>query len=244
MNLWRFRHRFNREVLAIQDQLQPLSTREGWANARVQHTINLAVQCLKGTQEAYLEVGCFKGKSLEAACHDTPDVVKYGCDIEFHGSLKEVVDQQHINFFHEDFGTLDIKKILHPVGVFYLDNDHSYENTYGHLKRAISVLANKALVFVDDHAYARSYNAVRDFVRDHAENFTIVHEMWPECDIFRAMTNHCLNDWYNGWVILEYERQPGRLPNELDDAVLGGFHCRSEGPYPVGWEDVVKKVTG
>jgi hypothetical protein len=214
----------------------------GWANERVQNTLNLAVSCLSGSGEAYLEVGSFGGKSLEAALVGHEDIPTYACDIEYQDSLRHVVEKYGITFFHCPFEELDLLLIKHKVGAFYLDNDHSYENTYKHLEYVIPVLADKAYVFVDDHCYVRSYNAVRDFLRDHAANFTLVHEMWPECDIFKAMTNHCLEDWYNGFCLLEYEREPERLPHQLDEDTLGGYHCRGEGPYPEKWRPFIKKM--
>jgi hypothetical protein len=191
-----------------------------------------------------LEVGSFGGKSLEAALKGNEEVIAAACDPEYSDSLRQVVERYSVKFFHQPFEVVDLATINQSIGVMYLDNDHSYENTLNHLIKVIPYLADKAMVFVDDHCYCRSYNAVRDFVRDHATNVTIVHELWPECDIAKAMTNHCLEDWYNGFVCLEWEREPERLPHEFDEAVLGGFHCRGEGPYPKGYEEIVKEITG
>jgi hypothetical protein len=242
MNLWKFRHRFNKEILMRQRELPALSNAPGWANERVQNTLNLAVSCLEGTGEAYFEVGSFGGKSLEAALVGHEGIPTYACDIEYQDSLRRIIGRYGITFFHQSFDAVDLSEIKHPVGVFYLDNEHTYEQTYNHLVKVMPVLAEKAYIFVDDHAYVRSYNAVRDFLRDHAVNFTLVHEMWPECDIFAAMTNHCLDSWHNGWAIIEYEKEPQRLPNELDTDVLGSYHCGGGVVYPEKWRHIWEEV--
>jgi hypothetical protein len=226
-----------------QKELGSLSSRPGWASNCIQHTLNLMVDCLKGTNEAYLEVGSFGGRSLESSCINNEEVPKYSCDIELSDALNEVVSnpEYNITFFKEDFSTLDLSKINHSISVYYYDGDHSYEKTYEGLQKIIPVLSDKALVCLDDIAYVRVYNAVRDFVRDNSTNFTIVNELWPECDIFAAMTNHCIQFWYNGWCIIEFERYPERLPNELDTDVLGSFHCGGGIVYPEKYKDIHKK---
>jgi hypothetical protein len=238
MNLWQFRNRFNKEILMRQNELPALSNMPGWANERIQNTLNLAVSCLKGTGEAYFEVGSFGGKSLEAALVCNEDVPTYACDLECQDSLRGVVEKYGVTFFHNKFEEVDLSQLKHPIGVYYFDGDHDYGPTYDGLLFMERYLADKALIFLDDYCYVRVYNAVRDFVKLYSENYTIVHEMWPECDIFAAMTNHCLDDWYNGWVIIEYERHPERLPRELDTDVLGSYHCGGGVVYPEKWREV------
>jgi hypothetical protein len=67
MNLDCFRRKFHSDVLANAKDLQLISNVEGTNSPLVQHTLNLAVSCLKDTEEAYFEVGCLNGASMAAA---------------------------------------------------------------------------------------------------------------------------------------------------------------------------------
>jgi hypothetical protein len=242
MDLDKFRRRFSTELLFNLKELEPLSTIKGMNSPATQHTLNLAVDCLKGTYEAYFEVGCFNGSSLYAASRFNDDVYKYACDIKQTDKLKETMKYiDNLTFFEGDFFKLDLEKVLkNKIGVVYYDGRHEYEDLINALTKIEPFLADKALVIIDDIEFNRTYNACRDFFKrpENVDRWSIVHEFWTP-DKFISVTRGYKDSWWNGLALAEFERLPDR-PNQLIEWVamrvykgLPPYNDRKNHLYPL-----------
>lgn len=225
MNLDKFRREFHTKVLSKSKELKPLTNIWGTNSPLIQHTINLAVSCLE-EGEAYFEVGCLYGSSLDAANKGNEDKIKYCCDMEWQGDmprlLREMANLHGLKSKYEDVNLGDFLK--HPVGIFYFDAEHERKATFDALKNIIPYLSDKALVLVDDQdGYSRVYNAVREFVRKHSDQFMIVHEFWTP-DQFIACTRGFKDQWWDGLCILEFEKIPEERDESIEDIAIKVWH--------------------
>jgi len=225
MDLQLFQTRFSEEVLFRKDKLSRLSNSDGTNSPLIQHTINLAVNCLRNTNEAYFEVGCLNGSSLEAASFENNDIVKYACDLEVNDSLEFVIDKTpNLNFYRGDYFDLNLSNFLkHKIGVYYYDADHDRVPTYEALEMIVPFLADNAIIFMDDLHYSRVYNAWREFMREHSGQFMIVHEFWTP-DVFRALTVGYKEGWWDGFGIAEFERSPEERDESLEEVIISRYH--------------------
>ena len=226
MDLKLFRSRFSDDVLFKKNSLDKISNIEGTNSPLIQHTINLAVSCLKGTTEAYLEVGCLNGASLEAASKKNEEVNKYACDIEIQGEMPRLIKEiPNLEFAHDDFFSIDLETwITDPIGVYYYDANHDHGPTYQALKEIVPYLADKAIIFMDDiDGYSRVYNGWRKFMRKHSDQFMVVHEFWTP-DRFRACTVGYSDGWWNGFAVAEFERYPEQRDESIESIAISRYH--------------------
>lgn len=225
MDLQLFQSRFSEEVLFKKNDLERLSNIEGTNSPLIQHTINLAVNCLKGTEEAYLEVGCLNGSSLAAAGVGNDDVIKYACDATVSGPLHTVIqDTPNLTFHRGNYFELDLSNFLkNPVGIYYYDANHDRSPTYQALEKIIPHLADKAIIFMDDIHYSRVYNAWREFMRKHSDQFMVVHEFWTP-DQFRACTLGYSDGWWDGFAMAEFERVPEERDENIEGLAITVWH--------------------
>ena len=231
MNLDCFRRQFHEKVLSQVGKLERISNIEGTNSPLVQHTINLAVSCLKGTDEAYFEVGCLNGSSLDSARRNNDEVIKYACDATIFGPMNGIInDTPNLQFHKGNFFELKLEEFLkHKIGVYYYDADHDRNPTYDALEMIIPHLADKALIIMDDtDGYSRVYNAWREFMRKHSDQFMIVHEFWTP-DQFRACTQGYPDGWWDGFAIAEFERVPEERNEDIEGISISVWHGINEG---------------
>ena len=228
MNLDLFRRRLCNEVLPNMKSLQKISSKFGTNSALIQQIINLATSCLKGTGESYFEVGSLYGSSLEAASFNNDEVLKYGCDLEIHPQLQEVINNtKNLKYHHGDFFDLDLKSFLGEtrVGVYFFDGPHDRIPSIKGLEKIIPYLADNAVVLYDDcDGYSRAFNAWRTFMKAHSDEFTIVHEFWTP-DQFVACTKGDKLYW-DGFAIAEFERGGFKERDEtIEEIAIGTWHA-------------------
>jgi predicted O-methyltransferase YrrM len=132
--------------------------------------LNVAARCL-GEGEHYVEVGSFRGTSLIAAMTGNDglfvaiddwsmadgDNRRLVSNLERHGLRATIIDG-------DAFATLR-RGIPAPVGVYYYDNGHEYEQQLDALRLVEPYLASPALVIVDDTDWERVERAVDDYAR-------------------------------------------------------------------------------
>jgi predicted O-methyltransferase YrrM len=131
--------------------------------------LNAAARCLD-RGEHYVEVGTYRGTSLIAAMQGnvgsfvalddwslgdgSPEQLR--ANLERYGFEATVIDG-------DAFATLR-RGIPSPVGVYYYDNGHAYEQQLDGLRLAERYLASPALVIVDDTDWERVERAVDDYL--------------------------------------------------------------------------------
>ena len=248
MDLDKFRRQFHTKVLSKAKELQPLTSIWGTNSPLIQHTINLAVSCLE-EGEAYFEVGCLYGSSLAAANLGNEDKIKYCCDMEWQGDMPRLINEMsNLSAYKGNFFEMDLTKFLtKPVSLYYYDANHDRKETYLALERIIPFLSDKALIFMDDgDGYSRVYNAWREFMRKHSNQFMVVHEFWTP-DQFVACTKGFDNqDWHAGFFMAEFERFPEERDESIEDISIKVWHSLPpyEGRHNHIWCKELKHLHG
>lgn len=225
MDLKFYRKEMEKKFWSKFNELDWISNIDGTNSPRIQHLVNLAVSCLP-EGEAYFEVGCLNGSSLDSANRGNEDKIKYAMDIEIQGQMHNLIrTMPNLHFMHGDFFTADLNTFLkHPIGVYYYDANHDYKPTVDALEKIIPFLADKAIIFMDDiHGYSRVYNAWRDFMRSHSAQFTIVHEFWTE-DEFISCSYGYKEGWWDGFAIAEYQKEFERHDENIEGIAIARYH--------------------
>jgi len=141
----------------------------GLAKANNLALLNVAARCLDAG-EHYVEVGTYRGTSLISA--------HLGNEAEFvaidnwqmgdgsHEQLKQNVERYGLSATIIDGDAFETLRngVPSPVGVYYYDNGHEYEQQLDGLRLAEPYLASPALVIVDDTDWERVERAVDDYL--------------------------------------------------------------------------------
>ncbi|GGB33559.1 hypothetical protein GCM10011492_25240 [Flexivirga endophytica] len=202
--------------------------------------LNLAAAVLPA-DEAYLEVGTFKGRSLVAAVQDNADKTFYAMEnfvefgmagqeahAELKDNLKRFAGETDVHLLEGDAFTLMAKPGLidRPVGVYFYDGEHTLLSHYLALAVVEPLLADEALVLVDDATWPVVQRAHRLFLKRHPG--WRIEATW---DAERADDPR----WANGLHALVFRRVPGRRRgmSRTDEALRG---------YQTTVQDRVNKV--
>lgn len=178
--------------------------------------LHAAVTDLPAT-EAYLEVGTFKGRSLCGALLDGTDraVVAVENFQEFGMSGAAAREELYANigtlvpgsprFRLVEGDCFDVlarpPRDLEPVGVYFYDGAHTWVAHYLALGVAEPLLADEALVLVDDATWPVVRRATLAYVRR--------HRGWTVVRAFDAASDHDPR-WANGLLLLRFVRPEGR----------------------------------
>ena len=141
----------------------------GLAKANNLALLNMAAGCLD-SGEHYVEVGTYHGTSLISAMADNDGLFvaidnwsmgdgnnhQLVSNLDRHGLRATIIDG-------DAFETLR-RGIPSPVGVYYYDNGHEYEQQLDGMRLAEPYLASPALVIVDDTDWERVERAVEDYL--------------------------------------------------------------------------------
>ncbi len=196
---------------------------DGFTTPAVLALLNLAASKLD-EGEAYLEVGTFKGRSLCAAVQGVEDHHFYAVEnllefgmlgaearAELMSNLDRWTDRERLTFLEGDSFDLLARKDLfaHPLGVYFYDGAHTRLTHYLAPGVAEPLLADEALVLIDDASWP--------IVRDETLRYVRRHAGWEVLTELRAAHE---NDprWANGLMILRYRRPPGQartLPRDV-----------------------------
>jgi hypothetical protein len=142
----------------------------GLAMANNLALLNVAARCL-GDGEHYLEVGTYRGTSLISAMTGNEGGLFVAVDNWSMGDgsnaqLVSNLDRYRMRAAIIDgdaFETLR-RGVPSPVGVYYYDNGHQYEQQLDGMRLAERYLASPALVIVDDTDWERVERAVDDYL--------------------------------------------------------------------------------
>lgn len=142
----------------------------GLAKANNLALLNVAARCLDDG-EHYVEVGTYRGTSLISAMTGNDGGLFVAVDNWSlgNGSNEQLVANLDRYGFPatiidgDAFETLR-RGVPTPVGVYYYDNGHEYEQQLDGLRLAEPYLASPALVIVDDTDWERVERAVDDYL--------------------------------------------------------------------------------
>ena len=165
----RSEHPRDRRFAPIVEQIENLTAENVLA------LLNLAASCL-GPDEAYIEVGVYHGASLIAAMLGNEDHRFVGIDnFEFRDGSPEHVEGnlQRFGVPRPDLLLGDAFELVPsgvlgdtPVGVWYYDASHSYEDQLEGLRIAEPYLAPGALMIVDDTDWEQVERAMDDYLAE------------------------------------------------------------------------------
>lgn len=168
--------------------------------------LNHAVKLLEG-DEVYLEVGVLQGASTIAALmNNTARGIAVdnfsmldsteGNKTAFHRTTKACGVGDRVALYEQDF----IEFFTNPpdikVGVYFCDGPHGYKGTWDGLELAIPILANRAVIVMDDFNWDRVYGATLDWVAKHPEAKMLFDLRHPE----DAKT------WWNGLAVIGWSK--------------------------------------
>lgn len=195
----------------------------GFTSANELAVLNLAAKLLPA-DEVYLEVGTFKGRSLCAAVQDAGDTTFYALEnyLEFGMLGQEARDELTANLARWGVGA-DVRLVEadcframvrpdlvdRPVGVYFYDGAHTLLNHWLALGVVEPLLADEALVLVDDATWKVVQRAHSWFLRSR-----------PGWEVVRRWDAAVTDDprWANGLHVLVY-RRPAGTPREMTRSV-------------------------
>ena len=198
--------------------LDPSPGVAGMSSIRKLKLLRLAFSCLD-SGEGYLEIGTFQGKSLIAALEGNPPHPAFACDnfSEFTARNSEATLMKHlrrygfdrkVTFFNADFrSVLDRQHIPIPIGLYLYDGAHDDQSQYDGIRCAEPLLADEALVIVDDWRFApdsQSYarEATLRAATDSPHRWELLCELPARFNGDRAL-------WWNGIGVLSFKRALG-----------------------------------
>ena len=200
----------------IARQVDPCFDVEGMASIKKQQLLNLAFRHV-GPGECYFEVGTYKGKSLISAMLHNPPIPVYACDdfSLFDGNAFEVTMsnlrryglEDKVTFYSCDFTQVYTReKLPVPIGAYFYDGAHEEEPQYQAIKLVEPLLADEALVIIDDwrlasdspsYAKAGTMRAIGESVH----TWRLLYDLPARFNGDRAM-------WWNGVAVFSFDRAP------------------------------------
>ncbi len=167
--------------------------------------------------ECYLEIGTFVGKSLIAAMLKNEPRKTYACDnfSQFNDVSSEKILLQHLQTYGlKEFVTFynnDFRLILHPqyikepIGLYLYDGAHDFDSQYQAITQVEHLLADHALVIVDDwrfaddsHSYAKA--GTLKAIKESSNRFELLYDL-------PARFNGDHATWWNGVAVFAFHRQ-------------------------------------
>lgn len=188
---------------------------EGMISIKKQKLLNIAFSCL-GTDECYLEIGTYLGKSLISAMLGNPERKVYACDNfsqftpsnsyeKLQANLRKYRLGKNITFYNSDFlELLNKDRIPIPVGVYFYDGAHDETSQYLAIKKVEPLLSKEAVVIVDDWRFAEDSKSFAKMATERAigessNKWKILYDL-PA----RYNGDHAL--WWNGVCVLSFRR--------------------------------------
>jgi predicted O-methyltransferase YrrM len=197
-------HPADRRFSAVVDRVPGMSTEHALT------VLDLAVEHL-ADDECYLEVGSYRGRSLVGAMMSHPDrraiavesFDEFGVDPdesrrEVDRTLRDFDCEGRVEFIVGDaFRVVRPGLAPQPVGAYFYDGAHSRVAQHLGLAVAEPLLADEALVIVDDFSWPQVRAATESYVRKHP-GYRVLAEMNAAEDFDPR--------WCNGLLVLAWRR--------------------------------------
>ena len=182
--------------------LAPLRRVEGKMSTAANAFLIYSISQHLEENEAYLNIGVWKGFTFLAGVLNR-SCLSIGVDnFSLFGGPKAEFHANYDKFKHErsSFFEMDYKQYLAeqhgdtPIGFYFYDGAHDYQNQFDALVAAERLLSKNAIVLVDDTNFPDAWRATLDFVRDRHPRFEIIF------DQFTAGNLH--PTYHNGLMLL------------------------------------------
>jgi predicted O-methyltransferase YrrM len=191
---------------------------QGMTSVKKQKLLNVAFRNIP-SEECYLEIGTFQGKSLVSAMLDNPPKKVFACDnfSEFteSNSYKRLMNnlskygfKEQVVFYNDDFKkTLNKKNINIPVGLYFFDGPHDKDNQYQGIKLGEPLLADQALVLVDDWRLAEDSGSfakegTMQAIQESSHSWELLYDLPARYNGDRGL-------WWNGLAVFSFQRKKG-----------------------------------
>ncbi len=203
-------HPIDRGLAPVVEQVAGMSTEHALT------VLDLAVAHL-GPGECYLEVGSYRGRSLVGAMLRNPahravaveSFAEFGVDPassrrEVDATLRGFGVADRVDFQVGDaFALLRPGLVPLPVGAYFYDGAHSRIAQYLGLALAEPLLADEAIVVVDDFSWPQVRSSTLTYLRRHP-GYRVIAEMPAEHDFDER--------WCNGLLVLAWRRPDSWRP--------------------------------
>ncbi len=193
----------------------------GMTAVKNQFLLKLAFACI-AQDECYLEVGTWLGKTLISAAANNVVRKAYACDdfseytpnpelslanLRHHLQLYGL--KEKVTFYNDDFrNIMDRDHVPEPVGLYLYDGGHSEQDHEDGIVLAEPLLADEALVVIDDWNFEEAPKGAEKAV-------AASQQEWERLYVLPARTNGDHGLWWNGVAVYAFRR----TGNEDDHAV-------------------------
>jgi hypothetical protein len=228
---------------------QVLSSVSGMTTPCVLQLLNQAVGHLEG-EEVYAEVGCFQGATLVGALLGHPGRRALAADNfrEFdpqgenrralQGNLERFGLARQVLFREADFEEflLGLRRERSRVGIFLYDAAHDYRSQLLGLLLAAPLLAERALIVVDDANWPAARQATFDFLAARPEARLLLDLPTP---------GNCHPTFWNGLLVLSWDAAghngygPDVLGRGRQPALLDSIYALQKVNLEVRGQDVL-----
>jgi hypothetical protein len=199
------------EFDALYERLAPLTLITRMSTFAVGALINRAVAAMP-QGHSYVNVGTWHGFSLLSGMAGNPDARCTGVDnFSLFGGPREQFLERFERFrtraheFH-DMGYEDYFANVHegPVGVYFYDGPHGYEDQLRGLQVAEPFFAEECLLIVDDTNWPAPYDATFDFMAQSEREHTVLLD--------RRTTDNGHPSFWNGLLIIRSSTPSSGVP--------------------------------
>jgi hypothetical protein len=186
---------------ALRQALLPICEIHRMSTFSVGALINRAVAQMPPDQ-AYINVGVWHGFSLLAGMLNNREKICVGVDnFSQFGGPRAAFTERFENFsspshrFYEmDYRDYLSKLHREPIGVYFYDGSHAYENQLEGLREAEPFMADGCVVFVDDTNWPAPYKATYDFIETSEREYTVLLD--------RRTAGNAHPTFWNGLIVL------------------------------------------
>ena len=181
---------------------------EGMSGAKTRILYNeLCSLVIPGRQTQYLEVGSWKGSTLCAAlqsnsnCHGTSIenwALFGGPKNEFEQNVKRFGFEDRVTVFEEDVFSLDVSKIKNKIDIYLYDGDHDEIHQYKGITHIWPILADQAIIIVDDWNAVQVRKGTFDGLKDVGANIIEKFEIMYTHDCSHTPIPIAQREFWNG----------------------------------------------
>jgi len=190
----------------------------GLTSYRTAKLLNFATSVLDD-DECYLEIGVFTGYTLMAAhymntkiCIGIDHFTSFGLDPEVvRNQCKKNIEyfsrsmNQGILVLDANFKIVKKEDIGRSIGVFFIDGDHSYEETIAQMDWGTPLLSDQAVIIFDDLCFPGVSKAVDEIVKRPGHELLFYAKPYYVEEGFYTDRDRVVN---TGLAIVSYRRDP------------------------------------
>jgi len=164
------------------------------------YIVNSIARCLK-PGSLYLNVGTFEGFTFFSGLAGNPHITGIGVDnFSLYGGPRDKFNNgferyktESTHFYEMDFRAYFENRHREPIGFYFYDGPHDYQNQYDGVKLAEPYLARDAIILVDDTNDPEVRRATLDFIGERDEYRLLV-------DLRTARDEH--PTFWNGLMVI------------------------------------------